>query len=747
MKRLIGLLLASSLVGAGCGSGRGPVELEPLAHGARAPAALPDEAERRAAGVARLVLAGREDEAEARLAELRRDEAERGARGLAPTGLVDNASELLAAARGEEAYREFAREQLDRGEHDPALRRRLEVYLESWPLARAERRLSEHRRRRVGEVFNRVTVPVSRAALAGSVYPIETGRAALAALLVTHSFPPISTQERQALRAYKDFLERYPDAPEAEWVREQVERYGEELTRARQLEAVEFAQRALAAGQPVAAGAHLERAKRIAPLGAAELELERRIEALQARRDEDLRSSFAVAPPPPPADPHGQLARLHEAAVAAPPDVVATRARGLRHARERGLEDEVDFLAALESRASAREDEFFNAMRQIAELDPGSHNMARHARYVLADPRQNPYDVFRRARSADRRARSSWLALGRRGKGALRRGIPRPLEWLLDLPGFVVSLATAPVRLFQYPSARGRFGGAVIEAGERYAGRFPDGDHIEEVHGELEDLYATRQMWSKALEHHRARASRDEDTIARYRSLIAERRLQAAALHPRLDVRASLYRSIVLDYEGTPAAQEALRAFQTLIENATPQDIRISREFLEEHPILWRPDALGLRPELFDDEPSNGELAAEGVTLVGQSAVRIRLEGREPLTRSVPPEHFARFVALLEEESYRELVTDARERPQIDPQRDLFFERARMGLLDEPDMRPAAASRAVFLGSSEKHGAVRRRASLLPVELVLQGGLEDLVLGAFPRVVLPPETPDAFLYR
>ena len=57
------------------------------------------------------------------------------------------------------------------------------------------------------------------------------------------------------------------------------------------------------------------------------------------------------------------------------------------------------------------------------------------------------------------------------------------------------------------------------------------------------------------------------------------------------------------------------------------------------------------------------------------------------------------------------------------------------------------ASRAVFLGSSEKHGAVRRRASLLPVELVLQGGLEDLVLGAFPRVVLPPETPDAFLYR
>ena len=133
--------------------------------------------------------------------------------------------------------------------------------------------------------------------------------------------------------------------------------------------------------------------------------------------------------------------------------------------------------------------------------------------------------------------------------------------------------------------------------------------------------------------------------------------------------------------------------------------------------------------------------------MIGQTAVRVYLVDREPVTQAVPPENFARFVAQLEEASYVQLVRDERERPSSDPQRDLFFERARLGLLDEPDMRPAASSQATFLGSTEKFGAVRRRESLLPVELVLQGGAEDFGLSAYPRVILPRESPDAFLYR
>ena len=49
-------------------------------------------------------------------------------------------------------------------------------------------------------------------------------------------------------------------------------------------------------------------------------------------------------------------------------------------------------------------------------------------------------------------------------------------------------------------------------------------------------------------------------------------------------------------------------------------------------------------------------------------------------------------------------------------------------------------------GIRERYGMVRSR-DMLPVQLVLQGSLTDLTLGAFPRLRAPPETSDAVLYR
>jgi hypothetical protein len=235
--------------------------------------------------------------------------------------------------------------------------------------------------------------------------------------------------------------------------------------------------------------------------------------------------------------------------------------------------------------------------------------------------------------------------------------------------------------------------------------------------------------------------------VSDYREHIAENMLHAAELHPRVDVRASLYRAVARDYDDLPQGAEARRQLQALLEDATPQAIRISREFLVENPDLRAPGALGLRPELFDGEEENGELAEDGVFLIGQNYVSVALVDQEPSIQAVPPDDFALFISLLEERSYERLLEDGRERAEPDLQRDLFFERARLGLLDEPDMRPTATSSAEFLSTHEKHGYVRTRESILPVELVVQGGLEDFGLAAFPRVTKPRPTYDAFLYR
>ena len=53
----------------------------------------------------------------------------------------------------------------------------------------------------------------------------------------------------------------------------------------------------------------------------------------------------------------------------------------------------------------------------------------------------------------------------------------------------------------------------------------------------------------------------------------------------------------------------------------------------------------------------------------------------------------------------------------------------------------------MFESTHEKHGYVRSRESILPVDLVLRGDLETLGLSAFPRIRLPEDAPDALLYE
>ncbi len=107
----------------------------------------------------------------------------------------------------------------------------------------------------------------------------------------------------------------------------------------------------------------------------------------------------------------------------------------------------------------------------------------------------------------------------------------------------------------------------------------------------------------------------------------------------------------------------------------------------------------------------------------------------------------ARLVARLEETSFRNSLLDSDAALEANAQRDVVFERARLGLAGDVDSRPEAEARYAYRGMRERYGMVRARESLLPVELVVQGELDSLQLGAFPRLKTPKTTPDAVLYR
>lgn len=746
--------LALGLVcGSGCAStgGPSPFELDPLDESREAPPPLPDDLERASAQLAALVLAEQQDAAAETLGMIHRAEQQRRAQGKAPSGLTDNAQELVNALGGSAAYRASGERLLADDSTDPRLRRRIEHHRDSAPLSIAQARLSEDQRRKLGSIVNRLSAPVSQFAMGNSLGAVEIGRAAVGALIVMHSIPTTSIQERQALRAYEDFLVRNPDSPEAPRVRARVEKYRRELKAQQYTEATAIAERSLSAGRPDAALLHLARARRINPEGARAWELEAKARVAQAHRRAAIQSSLAADTADLPSSSpfqEGFRRRVLVATLTQPlPDVALLATQWENAGSPPQFADEIDFLQALGHLGGGREYAFFDAMRDVGEPPGPAGNMARHARWVVVDPDQNLYAAFQRAKSADVRARTSWLLLGSLADGPTKLGLPRPVEWVLSVPAYAGKIVSLPGRLLQYPEAQARFGGAVIYTGERYLSRRPNGEHAEEVRGELESRYRARGQWSQALAHHQERNSRDPEAEKEYRELIARRTLEAARSQRRRDVRLTIYRSVLDEYPGTETAETARREIRQLIEHSTPQNIRVSREFLREHPEVAGPGGLGLRPELLDDETRNGELAEEGVTLLGRTLVRIPLEGGEVTTKEIPPERFGRFVALLEEASYQNLVSDRRERFEPDPKRDQFFERARLGVVDVADLRPSASSDAEFLGSTEKHGTLRRAESILPVELVLQGGLEDFGFAAFPRVKLPGETPDAILYK
>jgi hypothetical protein len=747
------LAIACSLLlcASACTRAPTPAELQPVVEGRPAREPLPDDAERVASRVAAAALAGRTDQAVARGLALEREDKARVARGEPLSGLSDNAAEIVAACDGSDAFPAHARALLaQQRDLDPALRRRLERAIANEPLARADADIAADRQWKAGAIVNRIVEPVSRLLLTGITNPVEGVRSTLGTLLTAHKFPGASVRERRAIGAWDEWLARHPDDPRAPEIAARAEHYREKLRDERYERALEGAEEAAESRQVERTRILAGRALQIRPGSARAAALLENADAERAARDARVREALVMRDVSPPAlDASAQAAYIGLAreTLVARADAVAGRAGAWRASgAPPEIGGELVFLESFGPRARGDEDGFFEVLNEVAGAAPPGDSIARQAGAIAADPEQNPYAYYRAAKSADRRAQLAWLALGRHASGARPRGLPRPVEYLLDVPAFAISLVTFPLRLIQYPTARAKFGDGVLFAGERYTDRRPQGQHAEEVDRDLVSRYGARGQAGAALRHEERLPDPDPAAVARYREEIAEQMLASAERERRIDMKLALLAAVARSYPETPAGARAKTEFIEQKSAVTPQRIRLTHDFLVEHPELWAPGALELNPELLDDSLRNGEIAQSGVVLLGRSVVEIALEGRDPAVREIPPEDFARFVARLEQISYASLTRDPRETPSADPARDAFLAAARLGVTGAPDARPSARSEAVYESTHEKHGFVNARESVLPVDLVLRGDIDSLGLAAFPRIRLPAAPGDAMLY-
>jgi hypothetical protein len=770
--------LLAAVLAAACAapSAAPPSALQPLPTAA---AYVPDATDLALRDIGRALLASDPagvDAAVARVEALERERPE----GANATGALPFALDARHSFVSDPAlYRALSAHLLERDDLPPELRARLAQEVEDDPLALAEARIREARTRRFARAFNALAESAGRSLTNTAVLAYRVAAALIDVAVVEHMEDELPLEERQALRHWKQFLEQHPGAPEAPAVLARVESAQRRWYRTQRDRTVHAAERALESGDARLGLALAERALRYAPEdeGAGELFAEAQAEteairtALTRSEGADLRGDatspaaralalalLASAPPAlPPEAPDAPPAPGAVAAGPAPsrgPGAVVSAAEPLASDGTPHARDEARFTLAVAAGERGDAGAMWETLGDLAGASDARSNMARHARAVVLSPQQNPWLYWKRARRAETSDKARFLLLGPLAGGARDRKLPRAAEWALEIPALVPVVVGLPQRLIRLPWIRdGRRSPAVFA--RRLLERQPDDERAENVRRWLVRHEERRGNAVAALAAAEGAREPDQKRIAKLREKAAAQGLELAKGQADLPTRVALLRRVGREYAGTEPAVEAVEELRRTLRDATAQEIRVSRGFLSENPEVAGPQGLALRPELLDGDAGNGELHPDGVTLLGGREVEIAYLGEggdprdEPLRRRerMSEERLQRAVAALDEAALRNALVDPDYPIEYDADRDLFFERARLGLAESAHPSAEARSSYAFRGLRERYGLVRPRESILPVELVVQGSLRDLGLGAFPRIRMPRRTRDAFLYQ
>jgi hypothetical protein len=718
-------------------------------------ARVPDVADYAAAELATAALISDHEKAERVLRRLRSIDTILVTAGELPTGLVPVATDLVnATVDAPRVYRSVTQELLESDQLDPALRERLSRSEQDDPLALADARIHDAWVINIGRAFNAFAEPIGKSVLTTTLAPYRLAKSLLSYAIQLYTDEPLPLQRRQALAHWKEFVTRYPNAPETDQLLSEIERADIALAETRYEQVIKIAERALEAGQPRLALVYADRALDLLPEdGEAEAirkEADRRLLAQRENRRRSIEGTPELTPPT-----HAAM-RLSVALLDPDGDIAGAAHELLSTEPDGPLADEAHFAQALALGEAGSERQSWSALEELAERDSSESNMARHARALVHSPGRNPYEAFSNARSRDRKIRAKWLFLGHWAGGLPDRGLPRPVELIVSLPNIAQTIVTWPIRLIQLPWM-GVQPAARLAAvyGRRYLEQHPDGEYGSDVRDWLLSYERKRENWIALYHIALQDPDSDSDELAELREQAAEQAKQFAGREERRDLRNAMYRRVAQEYPDTDAGQQAGEAARAEIIDATPQHIRISRGFLLENLEVAGPYGLGLDSHLLDGDEANGELHPSGVVMIGGRALELHFVGpsgddEDPpieVIQTVSEERFALLIARLEETSFRNALIDADNTLGADANRDVLFERARVGLTDDIDTRPLAQSTYAYRGMRERYGMVRARESILPFDLVFQGSLSDLSLGVFPRIHAPTETPDSFLYR
>lgn len=669
-------------------------------------------------------------------------------------------------------YREGARRLRKEWGLDPRLVSRLDRTIGDDPLKLAGRRQFDGWHRLWARTFNAVVEPIGSSAITGfALAPYQLTNSLIHYFAEFSNSEPLSGTNRQGLALRQEFVAKHPDTAISAEVNEKIERDLPKLEATLARRRIRGSERALESGSAALALHHAKAALRILKAHPeANQRLQRSAEesrklaetATELERRQRATADEAIATPAALRDAERAItiALLQKDLI--PNRLIAPIDRYRTKALESGrsaatVDGKISFVRALAQHDAGYEASARERLAEIANASPDGDPMVRHARALLDDDWQNPHGGFERLRRKAGRDEFAWRVAGDWVRRPRYPNLPVPLAYLIDTPTIAMTIALAPLRLVISPFTGGTpdFRRAPALAGYRYLIRYPAGEEQRPVIDWLYEYELDQERWGRALRMADWIPDFPEDLRAELVEKTATERVDRLEQLERRDERASILTGVAREFPDSEGGQLAGMQARAEREDASPQFIRITRGFLVENPEVAGQRGIGLNPALLNEDLADGELHSEGIVLRGGRILEIRLiaEGSndkgppESRTVKLSKERLRQLAAALDEAVQRNSLVDAASRFSADPNRDLFLERAGLGLTDAPDLRPTAQSSFVYQSLRERYGMVRGRDSVLPFDLVFRGSLGDFSLGAFPRWRAPRETPDAFLYR
>ena len=661
--------------------------------------------------------------------------------------------------------REASRKLRQRHDPDPRLRGRLDDLIAADPLAQANRREFDGWHRLWARTFNTVSEPLGSSIITGFVLaPYQLANSVIHYLADFSNDEPLSLTDRQALALRRDFLRAHPDTESTAILEKKIERDSIRLVETLALRRTRSAEAALDADE---SGLAFHHAKAARTLLARYPEENRRLQkraarledrARRMRTSETRRRLRSLEASPGRDESRAAETRMSRALLVLPPGSDELEAEISRYERAVGKpgQGRSEFLRALSQHEVGFDSPAIDRLTRLASRNPANEPMARHARALVENDWQNPYGAFERLERSAVRRELAWRLAGEWVRRTRYPNLPTPIAYLVDAPTIAITILLAPLRALTAPwTGAPDFRRAPALAAYRYLARFPDGVHQRELVEWLFDYESDRERWGRALRLADLMPRFDPEERRKLVEKTAEARLARIDGLDRRDNRASLLQGIAREFPDSEKGREAGLRARAEREDASPQHIRITRSFLIENPKVAGREGIGLNPRLLNGDPGDGELHPDGVLLRGGRVLEVLLiadgsddeDPPEARQRKISKTRLARIAASLDDVVRRNGMIDTGARHRPDASRDVYLERANLGLTEDVDARPTAESGFVYRSLRERYGIVRGRDSILPFDLVFRGSLGDFTLGAFPRWRPPRETPDAFLYR